>query len=226
MQISTIRRGFTKMAIFIAAVMLLTVTAFAAVQHLNSPTRPIVYQGYVVGFEATEYAEDVMVEPIPFTSDYGNELLADIYYEMGNIMWPTYLPEGFVLSESGILNPRDFTSFPELFTDGCYKHLNELMAVFSDDDRGITLSVQLFQPYSWYGGDFIRMTADDLPTLNYTERLITINGMNATIGLYTGLILRDIDAGASYQFLAHGAVSEEKLINMAESLTNILDLMQ
>jgi len=84
-----------------------------------------------------------------------------------------------------------------------------------------------------------------MPILNYSERHITINGFNATIGRYTGIILSDIYndlshrfsasansvvaySGTSYQLLADydSVVSEDDLIRMAESLTYILNLMQ
>jgi len=211
----------------------------------GEPNRPIVYQGKVVGFETTEYAEDLMVEAVPLIFNDQDEMFIAIYYELSNIMWPTYLPEGFALSEIGILNPRDFSSSPELFTDGCYKHLNDLKAVFSDGEDKILLSIRHFQPYTRYDAGLRRLTVDDMPTLNYSERHITINGMNATIGRYGGLIMSDIDNGLSHHFSASansaathsgttyqilavhdGAVAEEDLIRMAESLTNILNIMQ
>ena len=211
----------------------------------GAPTRPIVYDGIVMGAETTEYAESFTVEATPLIFDSGCEMLEAIYEKMGNIMWPTYIPEGFVLTSIGLTNPQNDSPWPELFTDGCYRHLDNLLVNFSDGESNILLCVRFFQPYTRYGNGHRRLTADDMPTLNYSERHITINGFNATIGRYTGIILSDIDnglshrfsasansvvnySGTSYQLLADhdGVVSEQDLIRVAESLTYILNLMQ
>ena len=217
---------------------------------INQPTQPVIYQGNVVGVETTEHANDVLVEAAPLIFDGINEMLEVIYQEMGNIMFPTYLPEGFVLSEIGTMHPIDFTLHPELFTDGCYNHLNELIAIFSDGEDNISLSVRYFQPYARVlagSNELRRLTADDVPILYYSEggRNVTINGMNATIRRYSGLIMYDIESGlahrfsddaneaatydgVSYQFMTapDSTLTDDDLIRVAESLVHVMDLMQ
>ena len=216
---------------------------------INEPTQPVIYQGNVVGAETTKYAEDVIVEAAPFIFDNINEMLEVIYQEMGNIMFPTYLPEGFVLSEIGTMHPIDFTQHPELFTDGCYAHLNTLSAVFSNGEEIITLTIAYFQPYTRDiegSRNLRRLTVDDLSTLNdFGQRHVTVSGMNATICHYTGLILYDINSGLAHRFsdVANAAASydgvryqflpdldsnltDDDLIRIAESLVHVVDLMQ
>ena len=213
-------------------------------------TRPIYYQGQQVGLETTEYAESHLIEPTPIIFENWEELFEAVYEEMGNIMLPTYLPEGFVLTDVGIFNPRNDSPWPEMFTDGCYRHLNKLTLTFGSGEDRIWLDVLPFQPYTRECAtrSLRRLTADDLPTLMDNESPITINGMNGSLGSQTewhfmSLFLQDIDndlshlfsenansaarySGTIYRFYASidSIVSEDDLIKMAESLTHILDM--
>jgi len=218
---------------------------------------PIYYNDEVVGFEAHPDAETIIVEDIPLIFSDSVELLESIYEEMGNIMWPTYLPEGFALSGIGVLNPRDFSPHPGHFSDNCYRHLNILNVSFSDGENVIRLWITYFQSYSYRPSrnpsslDRSPFSLDLYPFMEH-ESLIDINGFQAILSLpaypywlnYT-VTLFDTDnglldyfanphiaeipyGGTSYQFTTvyDTNISEEDLIRMAESLTNILNLMQ
>ena len=184
----------------------------------------IVQDGLVVGFEAHPDAETIVAEGTPFVFNDSKELFTSIYEEMGNIMWPTYIPDGYAVSSIRILNPRDFAPSSEFFT---------LSVIFSNGEKDINLSISFFQPYTPFG-------TSNMGTTFYNERPITIGGMQGALAQIIdgpNLILYDsADAtpnqwetarGVSYQFLAHSDddISEETLIRMAESLVHISDLM-
>jgi len=186
------------------------------------------------------------VEDVPLIFNDSAELLESIYEKMGNIMWPIYFPEGFALSDIGILNPIDFS-------DNCYRHLNILNVAFTDSENNmIRLWIRYFQPYVPLRNSFSLDLHYEPPTLMEHESLIDINGFKATLGPptfpywpYYRITLWDTDngltdlftnphvteipyGGTSYEFSAdHDAgISEADLIRMAESLTNIINLMQ
>ena len=215
----------------------------------GEPTRNIYYQGVKVGVETTEYAETVYVEaePIIFSNNY--EMLKGIYKEMGNIMWPTYIPEGFESLSMGILNPKEFSQQPELFSDECYKHLNILNATFFNDEEYIRFWVSYFQSYVPSRNRYSLDLYPFEPWLMEHESLININGFQATVGhptypywLNPTVTLFDTNnglyfanpyiieipfGGTSYQFAAtySSGISEDDLIKMAESLTHISNLL-
>ena len=209
----------------------------------------IYYNGVSVGIEAHPDAEPTRIYLTEITTAVSDSiaLLAYIYEGMGNIMFPTYFPEGFAVTRVGVNNSRDdaIARGQHVGEPGGFEHLNSLMVMISNGEHSITLQVRLFQPYNWVNREHIRMTADDLPDLFYGQQHTVINGMNAVIGRYgRGLTLRDIDNGLEYRFPANAntafphtgtiyqfmacpnsGVLEEDLIRMAESLVHILDLM-
>jgi len=215
----------------------------------GEPTRNIYYQGVKVGIETTEYAETVYVEaePIIFNNNY--EMLKGVQEEMGNIMWPTYIPEGFESLSMGILNPRDFSQHPDLFSDECYKHLNILNAAFFNGEKYIRFWVSYFQSYVPSRNPYSLDLYPFEPRLMEHESLITINGFQAIIGrptypywLNPTVTLFDTNnglyfanpyiaeipfGGTSYQFAVDydSGISEDDLIRMAESLVNISTLL-
>ena len=209
----------------------------------------IYYDGVSIGIEAHPDTQPTVVEVQELTTEVNDSvaLLESIYESMGNIMFPTYFPTGFVITRTGINNSAydaiargDHANQP-----GGFAHLDTLTVVFSNGEHEILLWVRPFQPYIWVNREHIRMTADDVPDLLYGQRHVIINGMNAVIGRKnTDITLRDIDSGLAHRFPAsvnapashsgtiyqfmtcpNSGVSEADLIRMAESLARIIDLM-
>ena len=191
-------------------------------------TIPIYQDGQVVGFETTENSVTHTVSFVPLVFADDSELPSAIYQSMGGIMWPTYIPAGFTLAEIGTNNPRNDARFAGLFTDGDYSHLNELMAVFTNGENNIMLSIQFFQPYTPFG------TPNTSPPLSHEEPVV-VNGMHGVLcrlgdGFSPTLILWDssegnpqaweIANGVQYQIMAC-SVPEETLIRIGESLSHL-----
>jgi hypothetical protein len=225
----------------------------AADEHIDVPAlAPIpIYHNGEFGFEAHPDADTVTVRAVPLIFNDSIELLESIHEEMGNIMWPTYLPEGFAISGIGILNPQSYLSQPELFTEDCYKHLNTLSVSFTDGEAVIRLWINYYQSYFPPSDPYSLELYPNEPHLMEHQQLAEINGFKAAVSTPTPpywlsptVFLWDTDngledhfanpditaflySGTVYQFCAYeeSDVTEEVLTEMAESLVHIQDLL-
>jgi hypothetical protein len=122
-------------------------------------------------------------DPIIFNDSIG--LLESVYKEMGNIMWPTYLPEGFAIESVFFLNPMNSSSWPgdDYYTDSCYyKQLNKLHVSFSNGENEIRFWVNHFQSYVPSSDPYsTELVPFEKPPLMKDEKLIYINGYMAAV---------------------------------------------
>jgi|GEM_PF-4911292 len=185
-----------------------------------------------VGWDLSPYRTDRVIErTIPITPLTYNgrgvtfwnpdQLHQAIYYEMGNIMFPTYIPEGFGGRHPliGVVNARDWSDRPPRSIDGCYKHLNQLLVRLSDGENAIGMHIDFLEPNVY------------MRPVDY-EHPITINGMDGRFfipceeryWLNTSLTLFDSDSRAMYGFFvgSDSDVPVEVLIRMAESMERVM----